>query len=104
MLVQQSVATVSWASVDLDCCLEWAVVGRRSVEKAGGRAANKSLYDACTRLKIGCKSYHGNEVAETGPLHWHACVGVSAFVVVCVALDRCPKHQCIQASTLQRCI
>ena len=60
---------------------------------AGGRAANSSLHDAYTRLSIFCNSFHGNEVAAL--LHRCACAGVSAFVVVDVALNRCAEHQCI---------
>ena len=64
--------------MDLDCLLEREVVGRPSVGTAG--AANNSLQDACTRLKIVCNSFHGNKVAA--PLHRCACAVVSAFAVV----------------------
>jgi len=89
-------------SVDLDCFLERAVVGRPIVGIVGGCAANNSLHDACTRLKIVRNSFHGNVVAVL--LHRHAGAGASAFGVMSVdALNRCPEHQCMQVCTLQRC-
>ena len=54
----------------------------REIGSAGGRVANNSLQDAFTSLglKIVCNSSHGIEIAAL--LHWCACAGVSAFVVV----------------------
>ena len=71
--------------MDIDALLERAVVGRPSVERrgAGGRAANDSLQDACTRLKIVRNSFHSKEVAAL--LHRRACTGAYAFVVMGVA-------------------
>jgi len=74
----------------------WASSRRATkfVRTAGGRAANNSLYNARSRLKIICNSFHGSIIAA--PFHRRTCVGVSAFVVMSVAaLNRCPEHQCI---------
>jgi len=80
--------------VDCDGFREWVVVGRLSVGQADGRAANNSLDDACTRLKIVRNGFHGKEVAAT-------CIGAYAQVYVHLSwwvwheLNRCPDHECI---------
>ena len=65
--------------MDLDFFLSEHRRATDFVETAGGRAANNSLHDACTRPKIVCNSLHGNVVAAL--LHRRAC----AFLAVSVA-------------------
>jgi len=96
-LCDKSAATVWRASVDSDCFLERAVVGRPIVGIVGGCAANNSLYDVCTRFKIVRNSFYGNVVVVL--LNRRASAGASVFghgVMGVGALNRCPEHQCLQ--------
>jgi len=79
----------------LNYFLERAASVNRGVETAGGRAANNSLHDACTRLKIVRNNLNGEEVAAR--LHRRACTGASAFFAMSVLCTKTGvfKHHCI---------